>query len=63
LTKALTKTANFFCQKFAIIGKEGFVKEQTRQAWGEKLLIFRQRGGYRQGELADALSLIRLPSA
>ena len=39
------------------------MKEQTRQAWGEKLLVFRQRGGYRQGELADALSFIRLPAA
>lgn len=39
------------------------MKEQTRQAWGEKLLSFRQRGGYRQGELADALSFIRLPPA
>jgi hypothetical protein len=63
LTKALTNTANFFCQDFAKSGKEDFVKEQGRQAWGEKLLIFRQRGGYRQGELADALSFIRLPPA
>ncbi|GEM_PF-1169354 len=37
------------------------MKEHVRQAWGEKLLIFRQRGGYRQGELADAFSFIRLP--
>lgn len=32
-----------------------------RLAWGEMLLTFRQRSGYRQGELADALSYIRLP--
>ncbi len=37
------------------------MKEHARQAWGEKLLFFRQRGGYRQGELADAFSFIRLP--
>lgn len=37
------------------------MKEQVQVAWGEKLLVFRQKGGYRQGELADALSFIRLP--
>lgn len=61
-TKALTKTAKFFCHFFAKSGKGVFVKEQARQAWGEKLLTFRQRGGYHQGELAEALSFIRLPA-
>ncbi|MEZ4708591.1 MAG: SUMF1/EgtB/PvdO family nonheme iron enzyme [Caldilineaceae bacterium] len=37
------------------------MKAPAHQAWGERLLIFRQRRHYRQGELADALSFIRLP--
>ncbi|MEZ4679282.1 MAG: NACHT domain-containing protein [Caldilineaceae bacterium] len=37
------------------------MKATSRLGWGEKLLFFRQRQGYRQGELADALSFVRLP--
>ncbi|MEZ4658605.1 MAG: NACHT domain-containing protein, partial [Caldilineaceae bacterium] len=37
------------------------MKEPAHQAWGQRLLTFRQRRHYRQGELADALSFIRLP--
>lgn len=59
--KALTKPAKIFCRFFATFGKGVRLKESARRAWGEKLLAFRQRGGYRQGELAEALSYIRLP--
>ncbi|MCB0062549.1 MAG: SUMF1/EgtB/PvdO family nonheme iron enzyme [Caldilineaceae bacterium] len=37
------------------------MNKSSHQAWGEKLFAFRQRAGYRQGELADALSFVRLP--
>src|SRR5262249_5791654 len=62
LTKSLTKKAKFFCHFFAKSGKGVFLKAQVRQAWGEKLFAFRQRASYRQGELAEALSFIRLPA-
>ncbi|MCB0125024.1 MAG: hypothetical protein KDE58_22365, partial [Caldilineaceae bacterium] len=33
----------------------------TYRLWGEMLRTFRERAGYRQGELADAFSFIHLP--
>lgn len=37
------------------------MKEESRFLWGEMLRTFRERAGYRQGELADAFSFIQLP--
>ncbi|MEZ4865874.1 MAG: SUMF1/EgtB/PvdO family nonheme iron enzyme [Caldilineaceae bacterium] len=36
--------------------------EFSRRAWGKKLQSFRQRTGYGQGDLSNALSFIRLPT-